>query len=527
MVTPAMARGCVNRAPQRPVIEQPALSGRGVGCFARPRAIAGGLPVRIAFVSPEPRNSAGYQSHSNKFGPLGLLVLAERTPREHEVVLYDESCGATTLDKDLAAGTIDLCAVTAMTSGATRAYEIAGWARSAGVPCIMGGYHASFVTDEAVRYFDSVATGECDEIWPDIVADAAAGRLKPRYHGSLADLGTPGIGRGRQDLQPINGQYQMHCVQTSRGCPVGCRFCSVTRFNGPRIRRRDPEAVLEEWNAIPTGATLFVVDDNFYGLSRKDAEWAKTLCRLLIEKGRHHYWFSQTTLNMADDDEGLRLAYQAGCRVMLVGFESFSTETLTQYNKGLNRRNVGRYQEVVAKFHRAGIGVLGSFIVGGDGDDTRTAEATREITNRLGFDVVQITNLTPLPGTDLFDGMKREGRLLTKNFPEDWERHTFLETVFKPRGASAYELDRSLWQLRRDCFKPPMTVLTKMVKTFRQTRSVSTALMARGMNNTFKGVARYFARRDRARFRQPPGDGRPGASDTPSADCAAENPPAG
>jgi len=465
--------------------------------------------VRIAFVSPEPRNSAGYQTHSNKFGPLGLLVLANRTPREHEVVLYDESCGRTSLDQDLASGRIDLCAVTAMTSGAPRAYEIAGWARRAGVPCIMGGYHASACTDEAMRYFDSVATGECDEIWPGIVEDAAAGRLHPLYEATLPDLSRGDIGRGRHDLQPTNGQYKMHCIQTSRGCPVGCKFCSVTRFNWPHIRRRDPESVLEEWNAIPSGRTLFVVDDNFFGLSTKDAEWAKELCRLLAKKGRGHLWFSQTTLNMADDPEGLRLAYEAGCRVMLVGFESFSAKALTQYKKGLNRRNVGRYKELVEKFHRQRIGVLGAFIVGCDEDDTHTAQMVRETGNRIGLDVTQITNLTPLPGTELFDEFKRDGRLLTKDFPKDWERHTFLETVFEPRGMTAYELDRSLWELRRVCFSPPMTVFDKMMKTLRETRSVTTALMARGMNNSFKGVARYFARRDRKRFRDGPGNDRP------------------
>jgi len=274
----------------------------------------------------------------------------------------------------------------------------------------------------------------------------------------------------------------------------------VTRFNGPRIRRRNVDDVIEEWNDGPKGLLRFIVDDNFFGLGRKDGEWAKVFCEALVRRGRKRLWFSQTTLNMGDDREALELAYRAGCRVMLIGLESFNEGTLKGFKKRLNCRHLPRYRELVDAYHRAGIAVYGAFIIGGEEDTTATAGETLRLAMDIGVDVVQMTTLTPLPGTELFDEFRRSGRLRRTDFPEDWKYYTFMETVFEPKRMTAAELDASRWHTRWRDFRHPHTVLQRVGRTLWRTRSLSTSLMTLGMNQMCHGVTRFFRDRDRPRF---------------------------
>jgi radical SAM superfamily enzyme YgiQ (UPF0313 family) len=388
--------------------------------------------------------------------------------------------------------------VTSYSSGATRAYELAEQCRREGIPCIMGGPHASAMPDETSGYFDSVAIGECDEIWPRIIADAADGRLQPRYTGKLAAVDQPHVGRARQDLQPVNGQYDVASIQTSRGCPVGCEYCSVTNFNGAPIRRRSIDDILDEWNST-TKRFIFVTDDNFFGVGPKHAEWAKELLRQIIKRGRKRLWFSQTTINMGDDAEGLRLAYRAGCRGMLIGFETFNAESLKDYHKGINSNNLDRYKHLVDGFHKAGISVFGGFIIGADQDDEETVAETALQAVRLGVDTIQITNLTPLPGTKMYDRYMAEGRIFATNYPQDWERYTFVETVYHPRRMSADKLDEVIYELRHAAATTSW-VWRRTLRTLWMTRSFTSAAFIHGMNTGWKRMARIQLPRDEQRF---------------------------
>lgn len=454
--------------------------------------------MRIALVNPISRRSQGYHTVGSTIPQLGLQVLAELVPPGHQVDLIDEVFGTQDTERLIQRNGYDLVGVTAYTSGATRAYEIARACRRMGIRTIMGGPHASACPDEAAAHFDSVAVGECDEIWPRIVEDAAAGRLQPRYHGTLSDLQAGGLGRGRQDLQPINGRYDVSAIQTSRGCPVGCEYCSVTQFNGPAIRRRRIADIVREWNEL-TRPFAFVVDDNFFGVGPRHAEWAKELLRALIRHGRRRLWFSQTTINMGADEEGLRLAYRAGCRGMLIGFETFNAQTLKEYHKGINRNLLSRYSELVNGFHRAGISVFGGFIIGSDQDTPETVAETALAAVKLGVDIIQITNLTPLPGTKMFERYQRDGRLLATNYPEDWERYTFTETVYQPRNMTARQLDEAIYELRHAAAHESW-VLKRALRTLLRTRSLTTAMFVLGMNRGWKRMARVQAPRDQKRF---------------------------
>ncbi|MFP4217220.1 MAG: B12-binding domain-containing radical SAM protein [Phycisphaerae bacterium] len=459
--------------------------------------------MRIALVNPVARRCEGYHTIGTRIPQLGLQVLARLVPDGHEVDIVDEIFGsAGTMDR-LTSGEYDLVGLTAYTSGATRAYEIAGACREAGLPVIMGGPHAWAMPDEVQPRVDSVVVGECDEIWPGIVEDAAAGRLAPRYQGRYSDL-SKGYGGARQELQPINGRYDVGCIQTSRGCPLGCEYCSVTRYNGPVIRRRPIGDIVEEWNET-TRKFLFVVDDNFYGVGEQHAEWSRELLRAIIKHGKKRLWFSQTSLNMGNDPEALRLAYRAGCRGMLVGFESFNETSLEKYQVKYKSNLVSQYKRLVDGFHSAGLAVFGGFIIGADEDDENTVAETALKAVQVGVDIIQITNLTPLPGTRLFDRWLEEGKIFATDFPEDWERYTFVETVFTPDGMSPKRLDETMYELRKGAAEESW-VWKRTVRSFLKTRSLTTALFVHGMNRGWAELARNQVPRDMERFGYIPSD---------------------
>ena len=454
--------------------------------------------MRIALVNPVARRTQGYHTIGSYIPQLGLQVLAELVPDGHHADIIDEVFGPRAADTLLTPERYDLVGLTAYSSGATRAYEIAAACRKRGMKAVIGGPHASACPEEVAQCFDSVAVGECDEIWPEIVRDAAAGTLRPRYDGRHSDLEQTGLGRGCQTLQPINGTYDVSALQMSRGCPVGCDYCSVTKFNGAAIRRRRIADIIAEWNQTPR-KFIFVVDDNFFGVGPRHAEWAKELLRALIKHGKKRLWFSQTTINMGDDPEGLKLAYRAGCRGMLIGFETFNEQSLKNYHKGVNRKNVSRYQELVSGFHQAGISVFGAFIIGCDEDTPETVADTALAAVQIGIDTLQITNLTPLPDTKYFERLRAAGRLLAVDFPKDWERYTFVETVYRPKRMSARELDEAIYELRYAAARQRW-VWKRTLRTLLRTRSLSTALFIHGMNRGWKRMAKVQVPRDERRF---------------------------
>jgi len=453
--------------------------------------------MRIALVTPIARECEGYHTIGTRLPHLGLQVLARLVPSEHSVEIIDEIFGLDGTDSLLTPERYDLVGMTGYSSGATRAYELAALCRERGIPCIMGGPHAWAVPDEAAEHFDSVAVGECDTIWPQIISDAAAGSMQRRYEGRLDEL-TGDLGAGAQGLHPVNGRYDVGCIQTSRGCPVGCDYCSVTLFNGSTSRRRPIGEIIEEWNTTDR-KFLFVVDDNFYGVGPAHAEWAKELLRAIIAHGKRRLWFSQTSINMGADPEGLRLAYKAGCRSMLVGLETFNPKTLRNMHKGVNLRLVDQYGELVRGFHRAGLCILGCFVIGADEDTEDTVADTALRAVQVGVDIIQITNLTPLPRTRLYDRFKEEGRLIATNYPKDWERYTFIETVFEPKGMSAQRLDETMYELRRAAAELPW-VWKRTLKTLWRTRSLTTTLFVHGMNKAWVELAQGLKIRDQQRF---------------------------
>ena len=348
--------------------------------------------------------------------PLGLLNLAALTPPDWEVTVIDENIRVPDYE---ALPRPDLVGLTAFTSQAPRAYTLASMFRSNGVRVAMGGIHATMRREEAAENADVVVTGEAEEIWPIVLADTKRGELKREYRGHAVDMETVPI--ARHALLPTG--YIFGSVQTTRGCPLDCEFCSVGAFNGRRYRMRPIEHVIDELRMI-TEKRLLIVDDNLIGTGTEHIARAKELFRAIIDAKIRKRWMAQVTINMADDEELLRLAAQSGCFGVFIGFESPNPEGLLELNKKFNLRNGRDFAASCRRIQRHGISVCASFIMGLDVDDAGIGKRISDAGTRYGVDLLNLMFMTPLPGTRLWDKLQSDGRIAANTFPEDWKLYT-------------------------------------------------------------------------------------------------------
>ncbi|NQU76546.1 MAG: B12-binding domain-containing radical SAM protein [Planctomycetes bacterium] len=355
-------------------------------------------------------------NHYRVWKPLGLLVLAALTPPEWEITVIDENLGL----RDYAAmPKPDLVGITAFTSQANRAYELAAQFRQRGVSVVMGGIHASTCCAEAIEHVDSVVTGEAESVWANVLGDVQHGRLQPIYAGEHVDLAD--VPPARHDL--LNEGYAFGSIQTTRGCPLDCSFCSVSAFNGKQYRHRPIDNVIREMRSIREKRVL-VVDDNLIGTSRSHIARAKDLFRAMIDAHLDKQWIAQATVNIADDEELLALAVRAGCRGVFIGFESPTAEGLAEVGKKFNLLKNRDFRASVRRIQRHNILVVGSFIMGLDADEPGIGRRIANAARSYGVDILNALFLTPLPGTRLWDRMKSENRIAAADFPRDWQYYT-------------------------------------------------------------------------------------------------------
>lgn len=378
--------------------------------------------MRLYLINPRSAASALVHAEANRLNkfavwkPLGLLILARLTPPEWDITVIDENMALPDYES---MPRPDLVGITAFSSQAQRAYQIAATFRANGVPVVMGGIHATMCLDEARERVDVAVTGEAEDVWPEVLRDARRGALKRVYHGAQVEIAK--IPPARHDL--LNGDYAFGAIQTTRGCPLNCHYCSVTAFNGNRFRRRPIENVIEEFKLIRERRVL-IVDDNLIGTSKNHIAYAKALFRAMIEAGIHKRWIGQTTLNMGEDEELVRLAAAAGCFGVLIGFESQTDEGLTELNKKFNIRKTETLRKSVRCLQRHGIAVYGTFIFGLDVDRKGIGKRIAEAGKAYGVDLLSANFMTPLPGTRLYETMESQGRIVANSYPEDWKYYT-------------------------------------------------------------------------------------------------------
>jgi radical SAM superfamily enzyme YgiQ (UPF0313 family) len=414
--------------------------------------------------------------------------LAAVTPPHYQIEVVDENI------EPFVYREADIVGITAFTSTVYRAYQIAKVYRKRNIPTVMGGIHVSMMPEEALRFCDTVVIGEAESIWPKLLEDFEKGRMKKQYEGSWADLKTLPI--PRRDILK-NSFYRWGSIQTSRGCPMNCAFCSVTAFNGRRFRRRPLEAVIEELREIPQRLVL-LADDNIIGYGKEDVEWARAFFSRILEKGIKKTFLAQTSILFGEDRSLVRLAAKAGLKIVFVGMESVNKASLRSYRKAINLKHLERrrYQEVISTVRKEGIIFYGAFVIGSDDEDISVFHSTLEFVKSSHIDVLQVTKLTPLPGTRLWKSMHAQGRILYCNFPKDWQEFRLTRMVFKPTQMTIADVYEGFIYLRKSYFSLLETVKRTLFTLF-ATRSLTSTLIAYKLNfsyrKTFLSSARYRA----------------------------------
>jgi radical SAM superfamily enzyme YgiQ (UPF0313 family) len=377
--------------------------------------------MQIALIEPAMIKSATFsEKPSWLLPPLTLAVLAGLTPPEFEITAWDDRIEA--IDYDAPA---NLAAISVKTHTARRAYQIAAQYRRRGVPVVMGGYHPSLLPEEASQHANAVVVGEAEGLWPRVLADARRGGLRPVYrHESL---------NRHSEVRPDRSIFArkrylpVAMIETGRGCPRACSFCSVATVLGSQYRPRPISEVVSEIEALRP-KLVFFVDDNLTADRQHAVDLMEAVAPLKIR------WVGQASLLMARDRQLLRLARASGCAGLLVGIESINPESLSQVGKRWSVDHDGPTAALTA-FRDHGIAVGGSFVLGLDGDTPASLEATLEFALRERLFVALFNLLTPYPGTRQYDRLLVEGRLDRPHWWLDPE-YTYGETVFTPRHFS-------------------------------------------------------------------------------------------
>lgn len=384
--------------------------------------------MKITFVRPNLRDARS----TDAMEPLVFAILAARTPEDVDITLVDERLEAIPYDEPT-----DLVAITVETYNARHSYQIATRFRRRGVPVVIGGYHATFLPQEALQFVDAVVIGDAEGVWEQVVRDAREGTLQKIYRAtepqSLAGLKFDrGIFRGKRHA-PIP------LVQYGRGCRYACEFCSIRAFYGSNLRQRPVREVVAEIEALDR-RHIFLVDDNIF----VDVPKAEELFRALVPLNIR--WSCQISIDVANNDALMRLLEKSGCTTAVVGFESLDARNLRQMRKSWNVRHFD-YDTAVRKFHDRGIMIYGSFVFGYDHDTADSFDRSVEFALRSKFYLANFNPLTPMPGAALYDRMESEGRLLHDRW---WlaPDYRYGQATFRPRGMTADELTEGCFRAR-------------------------------------------------------------------------------
>jgi len=394
--------------------------------------------MKIKLIAPH-EHREDMMSSPFKLQRVNLPLLAALTPPGHTITIVEEALAPDDINQD-----VDLVGITVMTEFALRAYQIGDAYRRRGVKVVMGGIHPTVLPDEALGHADAVVMGEAEDIWPQLLADAASGRLQSIYRaGKATDV--KGLPHPRRDLFPAS-KVESYApipvgVETSRGCPNDCEFCCIGQTLGQQYRVRPVEEVIAEIEAIDS-PHLFFVDDAL-GLNRPAA---KKLFAEMIPLKRQ--WLAQGTVSLAEDVELLGLMKRAGCLGLLVGFESVQNGTQNEVSKIKNLQI--DFYEAMQRFHGEGFGILGCFVFGFDYENKDVFDQTFEFIMKSHMDCAQLRILTPYPGTRLYKRLLDEERL----FVNDWWLHGFPPDtlLFQPKAMTADELIDGYARLNRQAY---------------------------------------------------------------------------
>lgn len=381
--------------------------------------------MKITFIMPAVGKKENTEYiKSWKMEPLAIATLAGLTPPDIETEFFDDRLETINYETDS-----NLIAINAETFTCKRAYEIASQFKKRQIPVIMGGFHPTLMPEEASEHADSVVVGEAEDVWENVILDLKNQKLQ-KFYKSIGQFDLKLI---KPDRNIYNGKKYLpvSLVESARGCHFSCNFCSVSTFFKKSYKPRPIKDIVREIEAL-NRKTIFLVDDNI----NCNFERAKELFRALIPLKIK--WFTQGSINIADDLELLKLMKKSGCLGLLIGFESLNKDNLLLMNKPwVNSGN--KLTEALAKIRNFGLVVYGAFIIGYDEDDLSTFEKTVEFAIKQKFFLAAFNYLVPFPGTALYSKLENEGRLLFKKW---WlePNYKFGDIAFQPKKISPQEL---------------------------------------------------------------------------------------
>ncbi len=370
---------------------------------------------------------------------LGLLTLAGMTPDPFKVD-YVEVPDVTELSDP--PGEYDVVAISSFSAQINEAYTLADWYRSIGTRVILGGLHVTALPQEALQHADCVVLGEGESSWPALLSDLQRGYLKRVYDGRSESFDLHNAPMPRFELLDPDC-YNRLTVQTQRGCCFRCEFCAASILVSPTYKVKPIEKVIAEIREIkkqwPDPFIEFADDNSFV-----NKKHSKALMRALARERIR--WFTETDVSVAEDDELLQLMRDSGCAQVLIGLESTSYAGLDGLEKKANwkAKQLDHYSGAIQKIQDHGITVNGCFVLGLDGTGTDSFETTWNFVRDSGLYEVQITVLTPFPGTPLYQRLERENRILQENA---WELCTLFDVNFRPSCMSVAELEAGLRSL--------------------------------------------------------------------------------
>ena len=399
---------------------------------------------KVILINPDQDFEGANTMTITNFPPLSLGTIASLTPPHWDVVIREEGFGEVDFEENC-----DLVGITAMSSQANRAYKIAEVYKQKGIPVVLGGIHATFCPEEAMKYVDAVVVGEAESVWHTVLEDFAAGKLQRIYKAdSFVDLA--GLPPASHHL--FSKKHRWGIVQTTRGCPMNCEFCTVTAFNGRTYRKRPIEEVLDEIGLIGK-RFLFFADDNLLGFGKSDEDRFFGLCEGIIRRGYKHKWVGQFTVSVSENDALLKIAKRSGCVLIFLGIESPSQDVLlSDMNKRINSKYI-RDGQYINNIHKHNIPVMGAFIVGNDEDTSSTFSYLSQYINSLQIDLPVFSFLTPYPGTRLRKRLERDNRLCFVDYPGDWKYYTnFNRAMFDTKNMSRQQINSDMKKLAKEIY---------------------------------------------------------------------------